>query len=553
MAQVEDLRGALARVLPSVRADLERLVRIPSVSADPSAAAELRASADEVAALLGGAGMSDVEVLQVDGGKPAVLGHRPGPVGAPTVLLYAHHDVQPPGDRALWDTDPFEPVERNGRLFGRGAADDKAGVALHCAALRCLGDDLRVGVTVLVEGEEEIGSPTLPMFLDRYRDRLAADVIVLADSTNWRVGVPGLTTTLRGGLNVVVEVRTLKHAVHNGVYGGPVPDALTALARLLATLHDEHGDVAVAGLSRGSAEPLDLTEDQLRVDAGVLDGVQLIGTGTLTSRLWTSPAIAVIGIDAPSVAEAPMTLVPSARAKLTLRVGPGDDADAARDALVAHLTSHASLGCARDGDRWQGGPAVRSGHYGSGLRRGGAAFTEAWGTAPVRIGVGGSIGFVGPFAQAFPAPRSSSPASRTPTPGRTAPTRACTSPTSNARAWPRRCCWPGGDAARAARRRLADRLTRASSSPLAQQNSSRYCGSMLRQVPQSCFHPSPTRRPGWEHLCDRGPRRRARTLRRPPRRLAPRQGLPAVAATCRAAVLRGREGNGAETRSRDRW
>ena len=402
MAQVEDLRAALARVLPSVRADLERLVRIPSVSADPSASAELRASADQVAALLEGTGMSDVEVLQVEGGKPAVLGHRPGPVGAPTVLLYAHHDVQPPGDPALWDTDPFEPFERNGRLFGRGAADDKAGVALHCAALRCLGDDLRVGVTVLIEGEEEIGSPTLPSFLDRYRDRLAADVIVLADSTNWRIGVPGLTTTLRGGLNVVVEVRTLKHAVHNGVYGGPVPDALTALARLLTTLHDKQGDVAVAGLARGSAEALDLTEDQLRVDAGLLDGVQLIGTGTLTSRLWTSPAIAVIGIDAPSVTEAPMTLVPSARAKLTLRVGPGDDADAARDALVAHLTSHSPWGASvtvTPGRTVQPFAALTSGPA---YAAADAAFTEAWGTAPVRIGVGGSIGFIDPFVKAFP-------------------------------------------------------------------------------------------------------------------------------------------------------
>ena len=368
----------------------------------PAATARLRASADEVAAQLGAAGLADVEVLQVEGGKPAVLGHRPGPVGAPTVLLYAHHDVQPPGDLALWDTDPFEPVERNGRLFARGAADDKAGIALHCAALRCLGDNLRVGVTVLIEGEEEIGSPTLPMFLDTYRDRLAADVIVLADSTNWRIGVPGLTTTLRGGLNVVVEVRTLKHAVHNGVYGGPVPDALTALSRLLATLHDEHGDVAVVGLSRGSAEPLDLTEDQLRTDAGVLDGVRLLGTGTLTSRLWTSPAIAVIGIDAPSVAEAPMTLAPSARAKLTLRVGPGDDADAARDALVAHLTSHSPWGASvtvTAGRPIQPFAAVTTG---AAYVAAEAAFTEAWGTAPVKIGVGGSIGFVGPFAQAFP-------------------------------------------------------------------------------------------------------------------------------------------------------
>jgi acetylornithine deacetylase/succinyl-diaminopimelate desuccinylase-like protein len=402
MVQVDELRGALARILPSVRADLERLVRIPSVSADPSAAAELQASAEEVAALLGGAGLTDVEVLQVEGGKPAVLGHRPGSVGAPTVLLYAHHDVQPAGDPGLWDTDPFEPVERDGRLFARGAADDKAGVILHCAALRCLSDDLRVGVTVLIEGEEEIGSPTLPVFLDTYRDRLAADVIVLADSTNWRIGAPALTTTLRGGLNVVVEVQTLKHAVHNGVYGGPVPDALTALARLLATLHDEQGDVAVAGLARGSAAPLDLTEDQLRGDAGMLDGVQLIGTGTLTSRLWTSPAIAVIGIDAPSVAEAPMTLAASARAKLTLRVGPGDDADAASDALVAHLASHSPWGArvtVTAGRTVQPFAAVTSG---AAYAVAETAFTEAWGIAPVKIGVGGSIGFVGPFAQAFP-------------------------------------------------------------------------------------------------------------------------------------------------------
>jgi acetylornithine deacetylase/succinyl-diaminopimelate desuccinylase-like protein len=402
MVQVDELRGVLAPLLPSVRADLERLVRIPSVSADPSAGAQLGASAESVAAMLSAAGLAHVEVLHAEGGQPAVLGHRPGPEGAPTVLLYAHHDVQPAGDRALWDSDPFEPDERDGRLFGRGAADDKAGVALHCAALRCLGEGLGVGVTVLVEGEEEIGSPTLPMLLDTHRDRLAADVIVLADSTNWRIGVPGITTTLRGGLNVVVEVRTLRHAVHNGVYGGPVPDALIVLSRLLATLHDEQGDVAVAGLSHGTADPLDLTEDQLRTDAGLLDGVRLIGTGSLTSRLWTRPAISVIGIDAPSVTEAPMTLAPSARAKLTLRVGPGDDADAARDALVAHLRSHNPWGASvtvSPGRTVQPFAAMTSGAAYAAAE---AAFTEAWGTAPVKIGVGGSIGFVGPFAQAFP-------------------------------------------------------------------------------------------------------------------------------------------------------
>src|ERR1700677_212308 len=278
------LHDAVQQVLPSVRADLERLVRIPSVSADPAAAPYLQESAAEVAALLEAAGLPEVEVLTIPGGQPAVVARRPAPPGAPTVLLYAHHDVQPPGDRASWDTDPFQPTETSGRLYGRGAADDKAGIAVHLAALRAHGDELPVGVIVLVEGEEEIGSPALLPSLDAYQNRMRADVVVFADAVNWTVDVPSLTTTLRGGCSAVVEVRTLDHAVHSGLYGGPVPDALTALCRMLATLHDERGDVAVPGLVRGHADPLDLTEAQLRADAGVLDGVRLTGTGGLTQR-----------------------------------------------------------------------------------------------------------------------------------------------------------------------------------------------------------------------------------------------------------------------------
>src|SRR5215469_13945293 len=245
------LAAAVRDVLPAVRSDLDRLVRIPSVSAYPAAAPPVRASARAVAGLLRAAGLPEAEVVAVAGGQPTVLGHRPGPPGAPTVLLYAHHDVQPPGDAAAWDSDPFLPSERDGRLYGRGAADDKAGVAVHLAALRALGDRLPVGVTVLVEGEEEIGSPTVAGFLAGYAGRVRADVLVLADSINWATGIPSLTTSLRGGANVTVEVRTLRHGVHSGAYGGPVPDALTALCRLLATLHDERGDVAVEGLVRG--------------------------------------------------------------------------------------------------------------------------------------------------------------------------------------------------------------------------------------------------------------------------------------------------------------
>ncbi len=180
-----------------------------------------------------------------------MVARRPAPEGAPTVLLYAHHDVQPVGDPADWDSEPFEPTERGDRLYGRGAADDKAGIAAHLAAIRAHGDDLPVGVTVLVEGEEEVGSPTLEAFLDEHQDLLAADVIVIADSGNWDIGEPALTTSLRGLVDCFVEVRTLDHGVHSGMWGGVVPDAVTAMVRLLATLHDDEGNVAVEGLHAG--------------------------------------------------------------------------------------------------------------------------------------------------------------------------------------------------------------------------------------------------------------------------------------------------------------
>ena len=401
---MEDLRGALRTILPEVRSDLERLVRIPSVSSDPSADAHLRASAEEVARQLAAAGLDDVELITAGGGHPAVVARRPAAPGAPTVLLYAHHDVQPVGDLAQWSSDPFVPEERDGRLYGRGAADDKAGVAVHCAALRALAavGDSRTGVVVLVEGEEEIGSPTLPALLGEHRDRLSADVLVLADSTNWRIGVPALTTSLRGGVSVVVTVETLDHALHNGVYGGPVPDALTALARLLATLHDDRGDVAVRGLVREHADALDLTEDELRAEAGVLDGVELIGTGTLTSRLWAGPALSVVGIDAPPVDGSGMVLVPSARARLALRIGPGDDGAAARDALVAHLEAHVPWGARVTVTAGQPVAPFRADTSGPAYAVARSAYAEAWGTAPVEVGVGGSIGFLAPFVRTFP-------------------------------------------------------------------------------------------------------------------------------------------------------
>jgi cysteinylglycine-S-conjugate dipeptidase len=396
------VRAAIAAQMPGVRADLENLVRIPGIAFDGFDHSQVERSAEAVASLLRGAGLTDVQIVRA-GGQPAVIGRRPAPAGAPTVLLYAHHDVQPVGDAAAWLTEPFEPTERNGRLFGRGAADDKAGIMAHIAALRAFGDDLPVGVVLFVEGEEEYGSDSLDELLRIHREALTADVIVIADSGNWDIGQPALTTSLRGLVNAFVEVRTLDHAVHSGMFGGAVPDALTTLCRLLATLHDDAGDVAVEGLVRREASPLDYPEDRFREEAGLLDGVSLIGTGRIVDRVWTRPAIAVLGVDAPRTTEAPNALVPTARAKVSVRIAPGDDPKKAYLALESHLERHAPWGARvtltleHDGQPCvidSSGPAYAAAR---------TAFAEAWdGVAPVDIGVGGSIPFIATFQELFP-------------------------------------------------------------------------------------------------------------------------------------------------------
>jgi acetylornithine deacetylase/succinyl-diaminopimelate desuccinylase-like protein len=395
------LREAVERELPGLRRDLESLVRIPSVSASAFDQSHVDASADAVAELLRGAGMEDVQILR-EGGAPAVVGHLPGPEGAPTVLLYAHHDVQPPGQDADWTSLPFEPTERGGRLYGRGAADDKAGVVAHLAALRAHGGRPPVGVTIFVEGEEESGSPSLGEILRRHRDRLAADVLVLADSNNWKVGVPALTTSLRGNIKLDVEVRTLDHAVHSGMFGGAVLDAVTALTRLLSVLHDDDGDVAVPGLTQTQAADLDLTEQQLRGDAGVLEGVELIGTGSLTSRLWTRPALTVIGMDVPTTATSSNTLLPSARARISLRTAPGQDPQEAYEALADHLRASAPWGAHVEVTLTETGAGFQAQADGLAYDAARAAFADAWGTEPVDMGVGGSIPFIAEFAEIFP-------------------------------------------------------------------------------------------------------------------------------------------------------
>jgi len=405
--RVAQLRARVSEQFADVRADLEALVRIPSVSNAEFDQAHVEASAAAVARLLTEAGMPQVDILRVTDaegvvGAPAVVARRPAPAGAPTVLLYAHHDVQPPGDDADWSFPAFEPTQRGERLFGRGAADDKAGVVAHVGALRALGDELGVGVTVFVEGEEEVGSPTFVDFLHAHRELLAADVIVVADSSNWKVGVPGLTTSLRGLVDLVVEVEVLDHAVHSGMFGGPVLDAPTLLARLLATLHDEHGDVAVAGLLHAPDPDVDYDEADLRADAGVLPGVRLAGTGPLTARLWTRPAIGVIGLDAPRVASASNTIAPRASAKLSVRLAPGQDPAAAMAAMREHLLAHAPFGARVTVHEGELGRSFRAPADSRGMQAARWAMRTSWGTAPVDIGLGGSIPFIGDLLDVFP-------------------------------------------------------------------------------------------------------------------------------------------------------
>ena len=398
----DDLREAIDTAFPGLRDHLEALIRIPSVSAPDFDPAQVRRSAEATAALLRGAGYPEVRLLEHGDAHPAVFAEIPGPDGAPTFLLYAHHDVQPPGEDDGWTSDPFEPVERGGRLHARGASDDKCGVVAHAAMVAAFDGAPPLTIKVFVEGEEEIGSAHLPGFLADHGDLLAADAIVIADSGNWRVGVPALTTSLRGLVSAKVEVQVLSAGVHSGQFGGAVPDALTILCRILASLHDADGEVAIPGLVAGETDPLDLTEDELRAQAGVLPGVELIGDGTLTSRLWTKPAAAVLAIDAPPVARAINQLVPRATAKVSVRIAPGDDPDRAMSALVSHLESQPAWGAGVTVTPWEKGAPFALGGDDPRLAAFREGFAEAWGREAVDIGVGGSIPFVAAFSEAYP-------------------------------------------------------------------------------------------------------------------------------------------------------
>lgn len=398
-----DITVRLAEVMPGIRRDLEDLVRIQSVSADPVRAGEVERSAEATRDLFAAEGFDTEIVRAYDGAPPAVIASKAGPEGAPTVLLYAHHDVQPENDHADWDSPPWEPTERGERLYARGAADDKAGIAAHLGAVRIFGEDLPVNLVMFIEGEEEVGSDTLVELLATYQDRLEADVIVIADSGNWDIGEPALTTSLRGLVRMDVEVRTLTHAVHSGMWGGLVPDSIMTLSRLIASLNDDAGNVAVEGLVSGRAADVEYPEARLRAESGAAPGVQWIGEGSIVERLWTKPSISITGFDAPKVDGASNTLVPAARCRISMRIAPGDTTTNAVQCLQAHLEQHTPWGATLTTKVVDTGEATKIDASGPAYDAARAAFAEAWdGTPPVDMGVGGSIPFIAEFLEAFP-------------------------------------------------------------------------------------------------------------------------------------------------------
>ena len=415
--ELDDVRDTLTNRMATHRLDLERLITVPSVSAPGFDAAAVRRSAEMVGSLLQDRGLDNVAVLEVDGAHPAVYGDwLHAGADRPTVLLYAHHDVQPPGDVAAWTSPPFTPTEREGRLYGRGAADDKAGIVVHLAAIDAwltTRGELPVNVKVIVEGEEETGSEHLPAFLASYRARLDSDAMVLTDSVNWQVGVPAVTYSTRGLVDAEVTVRALDHPVHSGMYGGPVPDAVTALAKLLAAMTDDHGCVAIPGFTDDVREPddderrrlRDLNFDvrRFRQEAGMLDGVQLLGdpSASVLERLWMQPTAAVIGIDAPAVAGSSNTLAAGARARVSVRLAPGQDPQRARAVLTSWLEASAPWGLHTEVIPGAAAAPYAGDPEGPAFAAAQRALTRAYGTDAVFIGVGGSIPFITPFAEAF--------------------------------------------------------------------------------------------------------------------------------------------------------
>jgi len=392
---------------------LVAMSRIPSISASGFPPEEVRRSAQSVAQALREAGVENVQVLEIPGVHPYVYGdwlHRPG---WPTILLYGHHDVQPPGRPEKWLSPAFEPTERSGRLFGRGTADDKAGVMAHVAAVAAYlksSGELPCNVKFIIEGEEEIGSENLGLFLDKYKGMMAADFIVLSDTANFDTGIPALTYQLRGICQVDLEVQSLERPVHSGMWGGPVPDPAQILARLIAGLQAKDGSLDVPGLYKKVAKPsakqlarirkLPFSEAKFKKDAGMMKGMKLCGEAkySVYERIWTRPSLTVIAMESHPIQGSSNQIVDSARARLSMRIVPNMDAKEAGRLLVKKLTRQPPYGTKVTARITGGTPWWTTDPEGPAFEAARRALKAGFGKDTAMIGAGGSIGFVQPFA-----------------------------------------------------------------------------------------------------------------------------------------------------------
>ena len=397
-----EIADKVQALMPGVIDNLTELIAIPSIAFPGYPSAPVEQMGQRTLELFRAAGFTDARLMDVPSGYPPIYGEIAGPEGSPVVVIYAHYDVQPAPPEQGWTSDPWTAtVKDDGRVYGRGAADDISGLVTHLGMLRVFDGKPPCTLRLILEGMEETES-NLEAFVDAHPELFACDLFVIADMGNLRVGDPVLTTALRGDVACVVTVRTLSHPLHSGIFGGPAPDAMMALARLLSTLHDDAGNVAVEGVSRATWAGEDLGADDFRASADILPGVQLTGTGPVGDLLWAQPSINAIGLDMTDIATSSNVLIPEASAKISMRIVPGSEPEKELDALVAHLESHAPWGAQVDVRRTKAAAPFQCPTDGPGYAAARQALTEAFGSPAGEAGSGGSIPLLRNLQRAAP-------------------------------------------------------------------------------------------------------------------------------------------------------